>query len=430
MRALLVCGLLAAARLCTCADLSGDWIAVVNANHADPVYARVQLTVKNGTVSGSWSQMTVQGKLTGIKLQIVLLRDTVPMGTLTGTLTAQGCSGEGQMNGSANEGSSTMESVTWSLTRPARPPAGGPRTIDFEPSTFHGYYSASLAPVLHIFPGDTLRSRTFDASGRDADRRGPGGNPETGPFFIEGALPGDTLVVKLKKLRLNRDSARQSTHINGRTVTPAYVANAKYDQEYTVDWTLDSEKGIARLTHPSEKMKNFSVPLLPMLGCISTAPASRASYRATELGPFGGNMDYNQMIEGVTLYLPVFHAGALLTFGDGHAAMGDGELTGTALETSLDVEITVDLIKNYATAFPRLENDAFVMSIGVAGSVPDAIQFATAQLADWIKQQFGLSDSEVGIVLGSVAKYDIAEMVDPQFSVVAKVPKAALAAFK
>lgn len=153
MRALLVCGLLAAARLCTCADLSGDWIAVVNANHADPVYARVQLTVKNGTVSGSWSQMTVQGKLTGIKLQIVLLRDTVPMGTLTGALTAQGCSGEGQMNGSANEGSSTMESVTWSLTRPARPPAGGPRTIDFEPSTFHGYYSASLAPVLHIFPG-------------------------------------------------------------------------------------------------------------------------------------------------------------------------------------------------------------------------------------------------------------------------------------
>jgi acetamidase/formamidase len=141
-------------------------------------------------------------------------------------------------------------------------------------------------------------------------------------------------------------------------------------------------------------------------------------------------MDYNQMIEGVTLYLPVFHAGALLTFGDGHAAMGDGELTGTALETSLDVEITVDLIKNYATAFPRLENDAFVMSMGIAGSVPDAIQFATAQLADWIKQQFGLSDSEVGIVLGSVAKYDIAEMVDPQFSVVAKVPKAALAAFK
>jgi amidase len=90
----------------------------------------------------------------------------------------------------------------------------------------------------------------------------------------------------------------------------------------------------------------------------------------------------------------------------------------------------VDLIKDHATAFPRLENDAFVMSMGVAGSVPDAIQFATAQLADWIKQQFGLSDSEVGIVLGSVAKYDIAEMVDPQFSVVAKVPKAALAALK
>ena len=107
--------------------------------------------------------------------------------------------------------------------------------------------------------------------------------------------------------------------------------------------------------------------------------------------------------------------------------MGDGELTGTALETSLDVELTVDVIEGHATAFPRLENADYVMSMGIGGSVPDAIQSATAQLADWIKHEYGLTDSEAAILLGAVLQYDITELVDPQFNVVAKVPKAALA---
>ena len=430
MRTLLICGVIAIARCCAAADLSGHWIAEVKAKLADPQYARVQLTVKGGEINGAWDQLTVKGTVSGDRVHLVLLRDGLRSGTLDGTMAGGVCSGEGRTNFAGLSGSSATESVTWSLTRPPVRPATQTSVIDFEPEVFHGYYSASHAPVLHIFPGDTIRSRTFDASGRDADRRGPGGNPETGPFFVEGALPGDTLAIKLNKLRLNRNSARQGTRLNGRSVTPAYVEAAKYQSEYSVDWTLDPEKGIARLTHPTERMKNFTVPLLPMLGCISTAPVGRGSYRATELGPYGGNMDYNQMVEGTTLYLPVFHPGALLTFGDGHAAMGDGELTGTALETSLAVELSVDVIKGYATAFPRLENADFVMSMGIGGSISDAVQSATAQLADWLKREYKLNDSEVAILLGAALKYDIAEMVDPQFNVVAKVPKKALAAFK
>ena len=110
--------------------------------------------------------------------------------------------------------------------------------------------------------------------------------------------------------------------------------------------------------------------------------------------------------------------------------MGDGELTGSALETSLDVEFTVDLVKGYSTGNPRIENNDYLMSVGVAGSVPDAIQIATSQLATWLKTDYKLNDNEVAVVLGTILKYDIAELVDPHFSVVAKVPKTALAGLK
>ena len=141
-------------------------------------------------------------------------------------------------------------------------------------------------------------------------------------------------------------------------------------------------------------------------------------------------MDYNQMGEGVTLYLPVYHPGALLTMGDAHAAMGDGELTGSALETSVDVEFTVDVIKGFASAGPRLENAEYLMAMGVAGSVADSIQIATSQLADWLKRDYKLTDSEVALLLGAVVKFDVTELVDPQLNVVAKVPKSALKAFE
>jgi amidase len=137
-------------------------------------------------------------------------------------------------------------------------------------------------------------------------------------------------------------------------------------------------------------------------------------------------MDYNQMGEGVTLYLPVYHPGGLLMMGDAHAAMGDGELTTGALETSVDVEFTVNVIPGFASAGPRLENADYLMAMGVAGSIPDSIRVATTQLVEWLKHDYKLNDNEVAVFLGAVLKYDITEMVDPQFNVVAKVPKAAL----
>jgi amidase len=408
------------------ADIKGDWIAEISAKSADPQYARVSLHVEGTSIAGTWNQFTVTGAATGDRVNLSLRRNGASVGTLAATLNGGGFSGEGKISGGGRGGAAMENAVKIKLTRPPTPPPGGPRTLDYDPHVFYGYYSAANPPALRVFPGNTVRTRTFDGSGRDADRRAPGGNLETGPFYIEGALPGDTLVVKLNRVRVNRDSARQGSRINGRTVTPAYVASAQYDNGFDGEWKLDREKGIATLAHPTPRMKNLTVPILPMLGCIATAPPGDQVYRGTDLGPFGGNMDYNQMGEGVTLYLPVFHPGGLLTMGDAHAAMGDGELTGSALETSVDVEFTVDVIPGFASAGPRLENAGYLMAMGVAGSVADSIQVATTQLVEWLKRDYKLNDSEVAVLLGAVLKYDITEMVDPQFNVVAKVPKIAL----
>jgi amidase len=427
--------LFAAASLGVAADIQGAWIAELSSKVAEPQYGRVNLRIEGSSITGTWDQFVVTGTASGDHVNLSLLRGGGSAGTVALTANGAGFSGEGHLSvgglgGGRGSGGPPESTVSLKLTRPAIPPPGGPRTLDFEPQIFYGYYSAANPPALKIFPGDTVRTRTYDASGRDNDRRTPGGNLETGPFYIEGALPGDTLVVKLNRVRVNRDSARQGTRINGRTVTPAFVAGALYDTSVDGEWKLDREKGIAMLAHPTPRMKNLVVPILPMLGCIATAPQGAQAYRGTDLGPFGGNMDYNQMGEGVTLYLPVFHAGGLLTMGDAHAAMGDGEVTGSALETSVDVVFTVDVIPRFASAGPRLENSDYLMAMGVAGSVADSIQVATTQLAEWLKRDYKLNDSEVAVLLGAVLKYDITEMVDPQFNVVAKVPKSALKAFQ
>jgi acetamidase/formamidase len=141
-------------------------------------------------------------------------------------------------------------------------------------------------------------------------------------------------------------------------------------------------------------------------------------------------MDYNGLREGITVYLPVFQEGALLFVGDVHALEGDGELNGDALETSMDVEFTVNLIRGMSTQAPRFENSEFLMASGIGGSLQDALQQATTQLARWLERDYKLSPNESNVVLGTSIRYEIAEVVDPQVHIVAKVNKSVLEALK
>jgi len=345
-------------------------------------------------------------------------------GDFKGKLSGGELSGTGSWPGVSGD-------VSWSARRAVKPP-DKPQIHDFEPKEFHRVFSDAIPPVLHIFPGDTVRTWTVDAGGTDSKgiRRSQGGNPETGPFYIEGAFPGDTLVVKLTKVRLNRDSAGSGNQIVGSALNPGYVQRTKYHDNFDSNWVLDRVNGIGRLKNPSEHLKNYTVKLQPMIGCIAVAPPAHQAFRTGYPGSFGGNMDYNQIREGTTVYLPVSAPGALLFIGDGHAAEGDGELTGDALETSMDVEFTVDLIKGQATGGPRFENDEYLMSSGIGNSLGEALQLATTQLVNWLQRDYKLEPNEAAIVLGTVMRYDIAEVVDPLVHVVAKVRKDAIQQLK
>jgi amidase len=405
------------------ADVSGEW-EFAGKYFDDVSQARVTLKIDGDKLTGNLNELKLDGTVKGDDLKFTAKRPNGDhFGDFSGKAQNDKLEGTGEYSGGRK--------ITWLAKRPAVPPKT-PRVHDFEPTQFHRLFSDAIPPVLHIFPGDTVRTWTVDAGGVDAKgvRRSLGGNPETGPFYIEGALPGDTLVVKLNRIRLNRESAGSGNQIVPSALTPGYIRRTKYDDKFDGSWILDREKGVARLKQPTERLKNYTVKLQPMLGCVAVAPPGHMAYRTGFLGVYGGNMDYNQIREGTTLYFSVFAQGALLFVGDGHAAQGDGELTGDALETSMDVEFTVNLIKGESTGSPRAENDEFLMSLGIANSLPEAVQFATTELANWLQREYKLEPNEAAIMLGTAMQYNIAELVDPLVHVVAKVRKDAVASLK
>jgi amidase len=431
LRLVIFAGLVLLCRPAMAADLSGKWVATIPAERG-PQYARVSLADDGGTLTGTWGDFKLAGTAKDAAVQFTLSDATgKPMGALTGTVKGDSASGSGTIPIAANGLAAPVATPgTFSLTRTAVSPAK-PRNLHFEPANFYAYYAAANKPALTIFPGDVVHTWTADAGGVDAKGvQHRGGDSNIGPFYVEGALPGDTLVVHLLGLRTNRATARQGFRLNPNAATTPYLVGAQYDNSVDGQWTILPDKGIAVPTHPSAHMKNYSVPLKPMLGCISVAPAGDTQFRGGDLGPYGGNMDYNDNAEGTTLYFPVFHPGALLGMGDGHAAMGDGEVVGSGLETSMDVDFSVEVIPASATAQVRAETKDYLIAFGVAGSVPDSIQIATSELAKWIKATYKLSDSEVAILFASTLKYDITELVDSRFNVAAKVPKSVLAAMK
>jgi amidase len=403
------------------ADVSGVWRLNLVRFGEEFAPARLELKLAGNKVTGTLNELKVEGTASSSTLTFKATRpDGQEFGTLEGKLDGDTLTGAAHIRG---------EDIHWIARRVRAKEPVPPQTRTFEPAAFHRFFSGTIPPALHINPGDTVRTTTVDAGGRDAKntQRSNGGNPQTGPFYVEGAYPGDTLVVKLNRIRLNRDSAMSGDRIIPDALGSGYLHDAKYDEKFNSEWKLDREAGFGMLAKPSEHLKNFKVKLQPMLGCVAVAPPDKQTFRSGWLGSWGGNMDYNGLREGTTLYLPVYQDGAILFVGDGHAAQGDGELTGDALETSMDVEFTVTVISGHSTGAPRAENDEFIMAMGIANSLPEALRQATTQLARWLERDYHLTPNESAIVLGSSIRYDIAEIVDPQVNIVAKVSKTVLA---
>ena len=406
--------------LVSAADISGEWNARLLRFGEEFGAARVSLKAEGTKLTGTLNELKLEGTVEGNHVHFTATR---PNGKEWGQF-----NGEVQGDEMTGKVKQDQEEFGWKARR-VRLVDAAPKTHQFEPAQFHRAFSGSIAPVLRIHSGDTIKTTTVDAGGRDIKgvRRSLGGNPETGPFFVEGAMPGDTLAIQFHRIRLNRDSAGSGDRIVPSAVDPDYYRDAKFNDEFSSDWKLDREAGVGALSKPTERLKKFQVKLQPMLGCVGVAPPANQSFRSGWLGSWGGNMDYNGLREGVTVYLPVYQEGALLFVGDGHALEGDGELNGDALETSMDVEFTVKLIQGQSTQGPRFENEEYLMASGIAGSLPAALQQATTELARWLERDYKLSPNESNIILGTSIRYEIAEVVDPQVHIVAKVSKAVLA---
>jgi amidase len=297
-------------------------------------------------------------------------------------------------------------------------------THDFAPTHFHPTIG-SHEPVLHVAGGDTVRTWCVDALGCDStgDRIARGSNPQTGPFFVDGAEPGDTLAVRLDGIRPNRPRGVTGEVVAPNVVDPWFVPElpSRGDGDW---WTLDLERRTARLEEPPSGLESLGeLTLEPMVGCFGVAPAGGEAISTATSGPHGGNMDYRGFRESVTVYFPVFVEGALFHIGDGHALQGDGEIVGTGIEVSIDVEFTLDVLKGKAISWPHAENDEFVMAVGNARPLDQAVQHATTELMHMLAEDHGLDYRANSVLLGQCIRYDVGNVFDPAYTMVAKIAK-------
>ena len=299
------------------------------------------------------------------------------------------------------------------------------------------YVYGVAAEVGRLRSGDVLETNTLDAFGDAIQKPGDtfamvkGDNPLTGPFYVEGAEPGDTLAVKILDLQVN---GKQGVGVLG----PGFGALNPTDYTAMLNeplperiwfYPIHAERGTATFEAQDSKF-SVEIPLHPFLGCIGVAPANGEARSSIVPAEFGGNMDAPEVSVGNTLYLPVNVAGALLYMGDGHAAMGDGEVAGSAIEVPLRVRVQVSVIKGKKIAWPRFENDREIMAAGNYRPVDDALRIAFVQLVEWIHADYGLSKLDAYELLSKVAKIHLTEMVDPNYVVIASIEKKYLPAKK
>ena len=401
-------------------SLEGDWLLTEDV-YGNALHQRLTLKMEGTTLSGMLGRRSINGTVSGNAIRFAIKNDDAT-DEFNGDVSAVGMTGT---HVHTDKYQQNPEKTSWSARRVPPKRAGPPQHHELVPTTFYRQFSASNPPVLHVWPGDTVHTTTVDAGGTDEKgvTRVLGGNPQTGPFYVETALPGDVLVVRLTRVRLNRDWAISDDGIVGRALDQDLAVKMK-DGFKPVRWRLDRQRGLAMPEQPPAHLTSFAVPTRPMLGCVAVATGFGSAPPPTgDSGRFGGNMDFNEIVEGATVYLPVAQPGALLYIGDGHAAQGDGELNGNALETSMDVEFTVDLVPNKALMTPRVESPTHIMTVGLGGTLEDALRAATAGLGQWLEQDYNLSSSEIAIVLGSSVEYTLGEVADRNAAVAAKLRK-------
>jgi amidase len=298
-----------------------------------------------------------------------------------------------------------------------------PVTHRITPDTFWNTLDRRHPVVQRIRPGDVVVTKTLDASGYDDKdvRRAASGNPMVGPFFVEGAEPGDALVIRFRRIRMNRPTAWSYYRLGTFSLTPDAIENL-YPNRYKADhvrpgrvnlllWDVDLSRATVKLREPVSATAKLEFPAMPMLGVVGVAPAGDFAPTSGPSGSYGGNMDFNEIREGSTVYLPVFHPGALLFVADGHALMADGEPTGAGIETSMDVEFTTELRKGARLTNPRVETNDYIIAVGsqaeFVSTLDFALRIATTDMARWLADEYKFEPWAAHTLIGAVGEYEV-----------------------
>jgi amidase len=319
----------------------------------------------------------------------------------------------------------------------------GSKHHTLEPTVFQFTWAAN-EPALRIESGDRVTAPTRDARGFDRfgnplpdalrqrrdDTHFQEDNPLVGPVWVEDAEPGDMLKITIERILLNRDYAWSLLlphfgALTGESAGRELLLNDPLpEQEY--HWPMDLDAMTATLELWRSALRKVEIPLHPFIGSIGVAPRYARVETALVPGEYGGNMDCVETAEGSILYLPVWVRGAYLSFGDVHAAQGDGEMCGVALETTAEVTLKVEVLKGKTADWPRIENETHIMVAGSARPLMNAVRIAHLELIKWLASDYGYDKWEAIQVHSQVGTMRVGNIVDPNYTVVSKFPKAFL----
>lgn len=295
------------------------------------------------------------------------------------------------------------------------------------------YTFGGAAPVMTVQPGTVLKLWSEDAfnhaltsvddlSSEKVDLRFV--NPQTGPFYVAGAEPGDTLAIHIVELTPARSWGASATipFFGGLTSTDRTASLQEPLPDTTWIYHVDTARQMVGF---QARHSDFEValPLEPMLGTIGVAPPGGEVRSSLVPERFGGNMDSPEVKAGTTVYLGVNVEGALFSIGDGHYRQGEGEACGTAVEGAMNSTIIVELIKGGAPAWPRLESDSHWMAVGSSRPMEDSWRIGQVEMVRWFEELFGLHQMDAYQLLTQTALAPIANAVDANYSVVIKAAK-------
>ncbi len=309
---------------------------------------------------------------------------------------------------------------------------GSLNVVSFRPErSDYAWTFGGVEPVMKVKPGDVLEVWTDDCFAGLVEtvddlpsQKITAFNPQTGPFHVEGAEPGDTLALHFVSIEPSRDWAVSTTFPLFGALTSTTRTVTLQDPLPELVWRYDVDRQ-RRIVHFEARNGDFAtdLPLDPMHGTVGVAPAGGEARSSLVPDAHGGNMDTPEMRAGTTCYLGVNVEGALFSLGDGHCRQGEGETCGVAVEAAMDTVLVVDLIKGRLTPWPRLENDEVIMSTGSARPLEDAFRIAHGDLVHWLAEEHGLDVLDAYQLVSQISESPVANVCDPNYTFVAKAPK-------